>query len=69
MAEQEKRITQKKRGRPATGKGELIGVRLLPPLLDGLDAMIAQSKSPDDSRPEAIRRILTAHLKRRRMFD
>lgn len=50
----------KKRGRPkTTGKGEQIGVRLHPPMIDALD----RAKEPDESRPEAIRRILATALK------
>ena len=46
-----------------TGKGTLIGVRLLDsPLLD-LDAWIAKQKEPDMSRPEAIRRLAEIGLK------
>lgn len=55
-------ITQKKkRGPPATGKGELIGVRIQPDQMAPLDAWIAtQDDAP--SRPEAIRRLLTEAL-------
>jgi hypothetical protein len=54
----------KKRGRPkTTGKGEQIGVRLLPPLLASLDALIATRPDPKPSRPEAIREILKATFK------
>jgi hypothetical protein len=45
----------KKRGRPVTGQGVLIGVRLLPPNLSALDAWIADQPEPRPSRPEAIR--------------
>jgi hypothetical protein len=48
--------TKKKRGRKVTtGKGTLIGVRLLPPNLAPLDAWIASQPEPRPSRPEAIR--------------
>jgi metal-responsive CopG/Arc/MetJ family transcriptional regulator len=54
----------KKRGRPATGKGQPVMVRLLPDLLSQLDNWIAEQ--PDNpSRPEAVRRLLMAQLKRR----
>lgn len=53
----------KKRGRPATtGTGQTVGVRLLPPLLDPLDAWIATQPDPKPSRPEAIRYALTDWL-------
>jgi hypothetical protein len=54
-------ITRKKRGPPATGKGELIGVRLQPAALAQLDTWIShQDDKP--SRPEAIRRLLAHAL-------
>jgi len=61
MSRQEKKIT-KKLGRPATGQGMLVGVRLLPPNLSALDAWIAAHPEPRPSRPEAIRRILSQAL-------
>jgi hypothetical protein len=56
-------ITQKKkrRGPPPTGKGNLIGVRLQPPLLAAVDAWIFHS-GKSISRPEAIRRLVEAAL-------
>jgi hypothetical protein len=57
-------ITKKRRGRPVTtGKGTLIGVRLLDDPLSSLDAWIAKQKEPDLSRPEAIRRLVELGLK------
>jgi hypothetical protein len=57
-------ITKKKRGRPiTTGKGTLIGVRLLDDPLAALDAWIVKQKEPDLSRPEAIRRLVELGLK------
>jgi hypothetical protein len=57
-------ITKKRRGRPVTtGKGTLIGVRLLDDPLAGLDAWLAQQNDPDLSRPEAIRRLVEIGLK------
>jgi hypothetical protein len=57
-------ITKKRRGRPVTtGKGTLIGVRLLDDPLSSLDAWIAKQKEPDLSRPEAIRRLIELGLK------
>jgi hypothetical protein len=62
MSSQETVIT-KKRGPKPTGKGTLIGVRLLPGLLRPLDEWIANQPDPKPSRPEAIRRILQERLK------
>jgi hypothetical protein len=57
-------ITKKKRGRPVTtGRGTLIGVRLLDAPLAALDDWIEQHKEPDLSRPEAIRRLVELGLK------
>ena len=57
-------LTQKKkRGPPATGINPLVGVRVPPSELLGLDNYIAKS-GEDIGRPEAIRRILTAYLKK-----
>jgi hypothetical protein len=61
MAREEKPIT-KKRGRPATGLGQMIGVRLQPPSLDTLDAWIGSQPDPKPTRPEAIRRLLERAL-------
>ena len=48
-------VSTKRRGRPkTTGKGKLIGVRILPPLLKKLDAW-ERGQVPRPSRPEAIR--------------
>ncbi|MGB8604633.1 hypothetical protein [Bradyrhizobium sp.] len=56
-------ITKKRRGRPVTtGKGTLIGVRLLDDPLSTLDAWIAKQKEPGLSRPEAIRRLVERSL-------
>ncbi len=57
------RDNTKKRGRPVTtGKGQLIGVRLLPPALEPLDAWIDAQPEPKPSRPEAIRHALADWL-------
>ena len=57
-------ITKRRRGRPVTtGKGTLIGVRLLDEPLGELDAWIARQQQPDLSRPEAIRRLVELGLK------
>ena len=53
---------KQKRGPAPTGKGTLIGVRLQPSDLSGLDAWIAAQAEPQPSRPEAIRRILADAL-------
>ncbi len=56
-------ITKKRRGRPVTtGKGTLIGVRLLDALLATLDGWIAKQREPDLTRPEAIRRLVELGL-------
>ncbi|RHZ91864.1 ribbon-helix-helix protein, CopG family [Cereibacter sphaeroides] len=57
MSKQEKTITKNRRGRPATGLGILIGVRLQPDLLAWLDEERAKL-DPAPSRPEMIRAIL-----------
>jgi hypothetical protein len=56
-------ITKKGRGRPVTtGKGTLIGVRLLDGPLSVLDAWMAKQNEPDLTRPEAIRRLVEIGL-------
>jgi hypothetical protein len=54
-------VSQKKRGPPATGKGEPIMVRMQPDQLAGLDVWIA-GQDPPPSRPEAIRRLVELGL-------
>lgn len=54
MAKQALNDNTKKIGRPATGKGTLIGVRLQPDLLAWVDAERAKL-DPMPSRPEFIR--------------
>jgi hypothetical protein len=57
-------VITKTRGRPVTtGKGTLIGVRILDEPLAVLDAWIAKQRDPDLSRPEAIRRLVELGLK------
>src|SRR5437016_6183147 len=69
MAKQETLLAQKKRRGPApTGINPMVGVRIPPPELAGLDAFIAKQKEPI-GRPEAIRRILTDYLKRRGLLN
>jgi len=53
---------RKKRGRPKTGIGPAVGLRLYPELEARLDAWIAKQKDPDMGRPEAIRRVLDEAL-------
>jgi hypothetical protein len=52
---------RKKRGRPPTGIGPMIGLRLYPDLEARLDAWIAR-QSDQPSRPEAIRRLMEIGL-------
>ena len=59
MSGQGKNASTKSRGRPATGKGQTIGVRLQPDLLAKIDALRAEH-DPPPSRPEAIRQIIEA---------
>jgi hypothetical protein len=58
MTDEERR----KRGPKPTGKGLLIGVRLLPDPLAQLDAWIAAQPDPKPSRPEAIRQLVEKGL-------
>ncbi len=51
-----------KRGRPASGKGDPVQVRLQPQQMSALDAWIASQPEPRPSRPEAIRRLLEQAL-------
>ncbi|WP_273303738.1 ribbon-helix-helix domain-containing protein [Sphingomonas ursincola] len=53
------RATTKRKGRPATGKGVPISVRLQPDQLAALDAWI-EAQGGGISRPEAVRRIIGA---------
>jgi hypothetical protein len=63
MAKSIRVITKKRRGRPVTtGKGTLIGVRLLDAPLAQLDDWIDRQGEPDLSRPEAIRRLVELGL-------
>jgi hypothetical protein len=54
--------TRKRRGRPPTGIGGNVGLRLYPELQAGLDAYIAGQPDPKPSRPEAIRALLRDSL-------
>jgi hypothetical protein len=53
---------RKKRGRPSTGIGPAVGLRLYPELQARLDDWIAKQGEPDLGRPEAIRRVLDKAL-------
>lgn len=55
-------ITKNRRGRPPTGIGTLVGVRLSTAELTTLDAWIAAQPEPRPSRPEALRRLAAAQL-------
>lgn len=57
MAKQALNDNTKKMGRPATGKGTLIGVRLQPDLLAWVDSERAKIE-PEPTRPEFIRLLL-----------
>jgi len=64
MAKSIRVITKKRRGRPVTtGKGTLIGVRLLDAPLATLDVWIAKQDEPGLTRPEALRRLAAIALK------
>ena len=54
-------VIKKTRGRPATGQGTLIGVRLQPAQLKALDAWIAKQNA-SLTRPEAIRALMETIL-------
>jgi len=54
----------RKRGRPATGRGQTVGVRILPDLMDAMDAAIA-ADGVRVTRPEMIRRIVADWLRER----
>jgi metal-responsive CopG/Arc/MetJ family transcriptional regulator len=66
MTGQEKRLA-KKRGRPATGRGQTIGVRLQPDMLALLDAWRTSGQSL--TRPDAIRRLLDVVQHEREKFS
>jgi hypothetical protein len=57
-------VTKKKRGRgrPRTGIGPHVGLRLYADLQARLDAWIAKQGDPELGRPEAIRRVLDKAL-------
>ncbi|HEX8513832.1 MAG TPA: hypothetical protein VF688_12085 [Allosphingosinicella sp.] len=57
---------KKKMGRPPTGIGPVIGVRLYPEMQAELDAWIADQPDPKPSKPEAIRRLMSRALRAKR---
>ena len=57
------RDTKNLGGRPATGIGTPVTVRLQPEPLAALDAWISDLGEPMPSRPEAVRRALAEHLR------
>ncbi|QDM29729.1 hypothetical protein FNL56_18385 [Tardiphaga sp. vice304] len=61
MTLQDKKIA-KKRGRPATGTGRTIGVRIKSELAAQIDGWRAAQR-PIPSQPEAIRRLVETGLK------
>jgi len=61
-AMQSSRDTKKSMGRPATGQGTPVMVRIQPDQLAGLDGWISGQPAPV-SRPEAIRRLIEIGLK------
>ena len=61
MAKSTINVIKKPRGRPATGKGVLVGVRLQPDRLRALDKWI-KDQGGSATRPEAIRAILDTVL-------
>ena len=54
---------KKARGRPATGQGAPVVVRMQPALLAMLDDWIGKQKPPYPSRPEAVRQLLQLTLR------
>lgn len=66
MTVQDKKLA-KKRGRPATGVGQTIGVRMHDDLLEAVDRFIVE-EAPGISRPEAIRRLTVEALQKMGLF-
>ena len=52
---------KKSRGRPATGQGVLVGLRLQPEMLAGVDQIAAEHEV---TRPEAVRLIIQDWMKK-----
>ena len=51
-------VIPKKRGRPATGKDPLVGVRMSRDITEAIEAYIADQDPPPPNRSEAIRAML-----------
>mgnify|MGYP001555010134 CR=1 FL=1 len=62
MASSRINASKKRRGRPATGQGTQVVVRMQPAALAKLDAWAAKQDG-EPSRPEAIRRLVEKGLK------
>jgi Ribbon-helix-helix protein, copG family len=60
--------TTKRRGRPATGKGTPVQVRLQPEDLHALDRA-RMDEEEVDTRPEFIRRVLTYWLREKGYYE
>ena len=58
MARRQKKLAKKVRGRPATGRGRTIGVRIHDADLRDIDNYIAEQMLPRPSRPQAIRQLV-----------
>lgn len=54
----EKNPSKRRRGRPATGSGDVIGLRLQRELEKGLEQWMADQKELSLTKQEAIRRLL-----------
>jgi hypothetical protein len=54
---------KKKMGRPKTGIGPVVGVRLYPKMQAELDSWIADQPDPKPSKPEAIRQLIEVALR------
>jgi hypothetical protein len=63
VKKQQKNASQKRRGRPPTGRGKTIGVRIHDDRLAAIDAWIARQPDPKPTRPEAIRRLFEKALR------
>ena len=55
-------INKSRRGRPRTGIGPMVGLRLYPTLEAALAEWIAAQPDPKPSKPRAIRQLLTRAL-------